>query len=158
MTQQRRLPMRMIAFFLIISFLPLYSADADTFFNDREAFVTARTTKLGYSSEKTTRPIIKRKVVARCKHGQIKINNVCVLCSELMENCETCSSGTVCVACKKGYKIKDGLCKKTECSSSEECKDNQICQEEFCVDLTCSGGQLSVGHACQKPAEPSNPK
>ncbi|KAH0576095.1 Cysteine-rich membrane protein 2 [Spironucleus salmonicida] len=72
-------------------------------------------------------------VCTACKDGFSIENKNCVVCTDA--NCKTCPSNKdTCTVCKDGFSVQNNKCVK-QCSSSTECRSNQIC-DTICKDCT----------------------
>ncbi|ELP89019.1 protein serine/threonine kinase, putative [Entamoeba invadens IP1] len=67
----------------------------------------------------------------------------CKLCSEVLTNCETCTSNIQCTKCENGYFLINGKCQ--ACSQKDNC---DLCSTEQNLCLTCKSSYYPSGVGC----------
>lgn len=131
----------MNVFFLTLLFITAAPyADADTIFNEKTSFNTAKAVKLGRGggiSGWTNATIVtatravdadktcmahcaacntKTGQCSKCEDGYWMEGGSCNLCSDFLENCAVCdASGSTCTKCFDGYKLTGGSCTGGSC-------------------------------------------
>ncbi|KAL4431528.1 hypothetical protein ABPG74_017233 [Tetrahymena malaccensis] len=66
-------------------------------------------------------------------------------CSKCLTECETCSDGSSCLTCKRGYLLQNGKCVK-ECTPGQYRLDS--IQQKICCDLSCESCYNSLDTGC----------